>query len=418
MTTRRTSFLRALVVVVVVGLSWAAQAQTAAQRVLVYDGFLEIGGQPGSGAHQVTLHFVSGDGEALYREDVVVDVVGGRFSARLLGPLPELLYQTSPLFVTLDVDGAELEGRQELLPVPFATSAGGGVDVVVEDSARVRSGSAAVLGLERDEREGLAPQEWRIEVAGEDGDLTVVDVTGGERRALVLQPGAPSASFVVDDTGDVGLGTLAPAANLHVVGDAGDTKLLIEETSSTNAARELVELKNNGAAIIVLNDAGAPARWAVGNVGGVLVVNNQANLGVEFTLSGEGNLTIAGALTQNSDRRLKRDFVVVDDALELLRQVRGYAYTRRASGSRELGVIAQEVRAVFPEAVVADDDGLLSVAYGSLVAPLIEAVRALDDDRRAAQEQADALEARVEQLERELAARDQRLARIEARLKL
>lgn len=52
---------------------------------------------------------------------------------------------------------------------------------------------------------------------------------------------------------------------------------------------------------------------------------------------------------------------------------------------RDMGVIAQEVEKVFPEAVVTDEvTGYKSVAYSKLVAPLIEAVKELagNDDKQ------------------------------------
>lgn len=51
--------------------------------------------------------------------------------------------------------------------------------------------------------------------------------------------------------------------------------------------------------------------------------------------------------------------------------------TRNDTGLRGVGVVAQELAAVVPEAVLAHDDGLLSVAYGNLVGVLIEAVKDL-----------------------------------------
>ena len=51
-----------------------------------------------------------------------------------------------------------------------------------------------------------------------------------------------------------------------------------------------------------------------------------------------------------------------------------------------MGVIAQDVRAVFPDAVSEDENGYLMVDYSALVAALIESVKELAD--------------RVEELER------------------
>ena len=52
-------------------------------------------------------------------------------------------------------------------------------------------------------------------------------------------------------------------------------------------------------------------------------------------------------------------------------------YTKKSTGRRESGVIAQDVREVFPFVVSEGDDGYLSVAYGRMVGLLIEAVKDL-----------------------------------------
>jgi hypothetical protein len=74
--------------------------------------------------------------------------------------------------------------------------------------------------------------------------------------------------------------------------------------------------------------------------------------------------------------------------LERLRQVRGVTFEWREGKesyqslpgrNREMGVIAQEVQAAFPDAVAEDDDGLLMVDYPALVAALIESVKELAD---------------------------------------
>ena len=44
-----------------------------------------------------------------------------------------------------------------------------------------------------------------------------------------------------------------------------------------------------------------------------------------------------------------------------------------------MGVIAQEVEKVFPELVTTDDQGRKKVEYEGLIAPLIEAVKELDE---------------------------------------
>ena len=70
------------------------------------------------------------------------------------------------------------------------------------------------------------------------------------------------------------------------------------------------------------------------------------------------------------------------NALDATRQLQGVFYTRRgdSAATKRLGLIAQDVEAVVPEVVLTGDDvgQTKSVAYGNLVALLIEAVKELE----------------------------------------
>ena len=90
-----------------------------------------------------------------------------------------------------------------------------------------------------------------------------------------------------------------------------------------------------------------------------------------------GNLTMAGDVTAFSDIRKKKDIEVIQSAGEKVAQLRGVTFTRLEDNQRSTGVIAQEVLAVLPEAVLEDGDGTLSVKYGNLVGLLIEAIKEL-----------------------------------------
>lgn len=79
-----------------------------------------------------------------------------------------------------------------------------------------------------------------------------------------------------------------------------------------------------------------------------------------------------------SDRRLKTDLTLLPNALENINKLHGYRFKWKANGRRDIGVIAQEVEKVYPLAVYTrQKTGLKYVSYGSLVAPLIEAVKSL-----------------------------------------
>ena len=97
-----------------------------------------------------------------------------------------------------------------------------------------------------------------------------------------------------------------------------------------------------------------------------------------FSLHGDGNATLAGTLTQNSDSRLKTDIQPIDNALSGITQLSGYRYNwldKNADQSTQIGVIAQDVQKIYPELVRADCKGILSVNYSGLVPVLINAIK-------------------------------------------
>jgi hypothetical protein len=89
---------------------------------------------------------------------------------------------------------------------------------------------------------------------------------------------------------------------------------------------------------------------------------------------------IADAFTSASDARLKKDVKELDGALDKLDAIRGVTYHWVAddqSPDLQVGVIAQEIQAVYPELVKEGGNGFLSVDYPKLTAVLIQSVKEL-----------------------------------------
>lgn len=90
----------------------------------------------------------------------------------------------------------------------------------------------------------------------------------------------------------------------------------------------------------------------------------------------------------SSDERYKRDIEDIENASESLAELRGVTYFMRRDefpdkgfeDTKQIGLIAQEVEAVFPELVHTAGDGYKSVKYGNVVAILIEAVKEQMDE--------------------------------------
>ncbi len=90
---------------------------------------------------------------------------------------------------------------------------------------------------------------------------------------------------------------------------------------------------------------------------------------------------LAAGYLYPSDRRLKKD-IEPSGGLEIIEKIRGVRYRWKKSGELSNGVIAQELEAVMPEAVVTSPSGQKSVNYSSLIAPLIESSRQLAEANR------------------------------------
>ena len=125
-----------------------------------------------------------------------------------------------------------------------------------------------------------------------------------------------------------------------------------------------------------------------GDVTGALGYTPANRAGDSFTggISVSGAITATGDITAYSDASLKTDVATIKGALALVERMRGVTYARIDTGVRGIGVIAQELKGLLPEAVAENPDGMLSVAYGNLVGVLIEALKEIaartDDQAR------------------------------------
>ena len=120
------------------------------------------------------------------------------------------------------------------------------------------------------------------------------------------------------------------------------------------------------------------------------LTNNTASLNVlgnnsfSFTQSGienasldtNGNMTAQNFFSV-SDQRYKKNIVTLSNAGDMLKQIRGVSFNWRKDDSHDIGVIAQEVFNIVPEAIVSTNNNMLTVAYNKIIPLLIETIKDL-----------------------------------------
>jgi hypothetical protein len=99
------------------------------------------------------------------------------------------------------------------------------------------------------------------------------------------------------------------------------------------------------------------------------------------------NLNATGNVFSQSDERLKERRSTIDNALEKVKTIDTFTYLPNERGvecgmaaTEQAGVSAQQVQAVFPQAVHQADNGYLAVDYARLCVLLLEAVKELSQE--------------------------------------
>ncbi|WP_408097049.1 tail fiber domain-containing protein [Peredibacter sp. HCB2-198] len=177
----------------------------------------------------------------------------------------------------------------------------------------------------------------------------------------------------IDTAGKVGIGTTSPSYTFHTVGQG----------YVTDGSSNIGLLSRNDSSLDV-NTSGTKRSLSIhhwGSNSNIFQMYNcqSGTCGQVAYLDVAGNFGVNGTLSQSSDIRLKKDIEPILNSVEKLSQLSGVTYHWKNSPdkSKQLGLIAQEVKKVYPEAVKENKEGFLSVSYQLLVAPIIEAIKEL-----------------------------------------
>ena len=311
-------------------------------------------------------------------------------------------------------DGSSLQSTDSLI----AVRSGGNVRVKADGALTLTTVTANSLDISGDIDVDGTTNLDAVDIDGAvqiDGTVTVgADDTGydvkffGSTASAYMHWDESTDDLILAGAAKLGVGT-APDARLHVQENGepgGDGTLILEANSSSrqlqftppsNAANGSINIK--GGNLVIKDDGTEIARFQGStsfNLNGKLhlyTTDDQANYyalythtddkfrinynnagGDEFILDSSGNLTITGALTDSSDERLKENIKLIPDAVSKVQALRGVTYTRKDTGEKSTGLIAQDVAPVLPELV--DDSGdFLALRYARTVGLLVEAIK-------------------------------------------
>ena len=108
------------------------------------------------------------------------------------------------------------------------------------------------------------------------------------------------------------------------------------------------------------------------------------------------DLTVSGDVVVSSDARLKSNIVSLGSTLSRLLLIDGKSYEMK--GKQKIGVLAQDIKEVFPELVTEDDNEMLAVNYQGLVPVLINALKEQESKFEKQQAEIEELKEMVNQL--------------------
>jgi len=257
------------------------------------------------------------------------------------------------------------------------------------------------IRLEQNNTGGFTAQTW--DIAGNEANFFVRDVTGGSRLPFRIRPGAPTSSIDISASGNVGVGTASPSSLLHVEkNQATGTEVRVDNSDAAGFAGVYMNggfTLTTGGFVQYNNTTGTKNLFVA--TGGAdplhLGTNNSIRMSILSTglvgigttaptdtlsVSGTASKTSGGSWAVFSDERLKTikgSFTRGLSAAMRLQPVR-YEYKQNnalglTTGTENVGFGAQHLQQIIPEAVSTNANGYLQVNNDPIIWTMLNAIK-------------------------------------------
>jgi hypothetical protein len=246
------------------------------------------------------------------------------------------------------------------------------------------------IRLEQNNSGGFTAQTW--DIAGNEANFFVRDVTSGSRLPLRIRPGAPTSSIDVSAAGNVGLQTASPNLRLEVFGAVG-----LPVNSGTTPTGITRFSQSGGVGVVDFGFGGASgAGWVQATSSANLATNfaflinpNGGNVGIGTTaptdtlsVNGTASKPGGGTWAVFSDERLKNIKGNFTSGLSAVMRLQPLRYEYKPdnalgikSQGEHIGFGAQAVQRVIPEAVTQNANGYLMVNNDPIIWTMLNAIK-------------------------------------------
>jgi hypothetical protein len=211
------------------------------------------------------------------------------------------------------------------------------------------------------------------------GQTYYIGATDSATPDLVFSNAAGTERMRIDSSGNVGIGT---------VSISGGNVILDLKKSGSGVGSQIRYVNNHSSGFYV---------GLAGDTSGSGLVFNEANANIIFgtnnaermRLEPDGDLHVDGNVvaysTTISDKRLKKNIQLIENALWKVNQINGCTFTYLKDDRKSAGLIAQDLEKVLPSAVIEDkavfhgEEGetYKTVQYDQVIGLLVEAVKEL-----------------------------------------